>query len=176
MVITQEFDRGQFPSYENSNCSQLCNKQLPTHSPKPEPSRLPHNRKLCTKDAKVWRNPRWKTRKSIGPEVQQVNTHMWNDLAAKTYHAESDGRSITKTDNVGTNESFRSMWNLWAWKAKLWLWSMFWSYKAVYIHQNKAWAWEKIICLKVFICMKRLLLLNKYFFIKAKIPIIYLHL
>lgn len=33
VLITQEFDRGQFPSYENSNCSQLCNKQSPKHSP-----------------------------------------------------------------------------------------------------------------------------------------------
>lgn len=94
---------------------------------------------------------------------------MWNDLAAKTQRAESDGRSIANTDNVGTNESLRSVWSVGDWKAKFWLQRMwFWSYKAVYVWQNEDRAWVKIIPLKVLTNITGLLLLNKLLFTKTK--------
>lgn len=94
---------------------------------------------------------------------------MWNHLAAKTQHAESDGRSIANTDNVGTNESLRSVWSVGAWKEKFWLRRMwFWSYKAVYVWQNEDQAWVKIIPLKVLTNITGLLLLNKLLFTKTK--------
>lgn len=54
-------------------------------------------------------------------------------------------------------------------KSKIWLWRMFWSYKAEYVQWNKVSVWVKIIPLKAFTSMKRLLLLNKYL-LKQKSP------
>lgn len=109
ILITQEFDRGQFPSYENSNSSSVCNKQSPKHSPSQRPADFLTAGNYAGKMQKSGEILGGRTRKSIGREVAQVNNQMWNDLAAKTCRAESSGRYITKTDNVGTNGSLRSM-------------------------------------------------------------------
>lgn len=103
VLITQEFDRGQFPSYENSNSSQLCNKESAKHSPSQSLPDFLTAGNYAGEMQKSGEILGGRTRKSIGPEVKQVNNQMWNDLAAKTSHAESDGRSITKTDSLGTN-------------------------------------------------------------------------
>lgn len=103
VLITQEFDRGQFPSYENSNSSQLCNKQSAKHSPSQSLPDFLTGGNYAGKMQKSGEILGGRTGKSIGPEVKQVNNQIWNDLAAKTSHAESDGRSITKTDKLGTN-------------------------------------------------------------------------
>lgn len=105
VLITQEFDRVQFPSYENSNSSQLCSKQSTKHSLSQSLADFLTAGNHAGKMQQSGEILGGRTRKGIGPDVQQVNNQMWNDLAAKTYHAESDGRSITKTNNVGTNES-----------------------------------------------------------------------
>lgn len=137
----------------------------------PEPSRLPHSRKSW-----LWRNPRWENKKKH---------RTWCTTSQQSNMDWFGSKDLSCWIRWWVNYQNKQRRNKWiikkhvkcvGLKSKIWLWRMFWSYKAVYVQQNKPWAWVKIIILEIFPSMKRLLLLNKYFFIIIKIPIIYQHL